>query len=96
MGSIPGLAQWVIGSSIAATAAQSQPLALELPHAVGYCHLKKKKKRFIQEKVSIPPCFLPASLRHLCLPQGQLLVLIFLPLFLLTVAHTHIHIPTHV
>ena len=33
MGSIPGLAQWVKGSGVAAAVAQLQSLAQELPYA---------------------------------------------------------------
>ena len=42
---IPGPAQWVKGSGIATAAAQSQPLAWELPDATGEMIKKKKEKK---------------------------------------------------
>ena len=43
--SIPGLAQWVKGSSVAATVAQIQSLAWGLPYVMGAAMKKKKKER---------------------------------------------------
>ena len=47
---IPGPAQWVKGSGIATAAAQSQPLAWELPDATGAMIKKKKKKKEEKKK----------------------------------------------
>ena len=43
VGSIPSPAQWVKRSGVAATVAQTQSLAMELPYALGVA-IKKKKK----------------------------------------------------
>ena len=47
LGSIPGLAQWVKGSDIAAAAAWIQSLAREFPYAPVMA-IKKKKKHLIE------------------------------------------------
>ena len=50
-GSIPGLAQWVKGSSIAAAVAQiiaaAQIQSLELPYAMGVAEIGKKEENII-------------------------------------------------
>ena len=50
-GSIPGPAQWIKGSGIAAAAAGIHSLARELPYAVGPAKkIKKKKKKKGKER----------------------------------------------
>ena len=44
-GSVPSPGQWVEGSGVAATVAQSQSLAWELSYAVGAALQKKKEKK---------------------------------------------------
>ena len=63
VGLIPGLAQWVKRSGLAMSCGVAQPLAWELPRAIGAALKKKKIKKKKRKEIDFPTFLEAGSLR---------------------------------